>query len=77
VRLESIRTGNVSVSTESALEELRGVTMIDGNLIVELAISNLEPLRCLKSVSGSMHFGAPYELRQLDYLENLEASEAV
>jgi hypothetical protein len=69
----SIHTGDVGVSTQSALEELRGVSIIDGNLIVELAISSLDPLRCLKSVSGSLHFGDPYELRQLDYLENLES----
>ncbi|HEX6273155.1 MAG TPA: hypothetical protein VFZ53_08950 [Polyangiaceae bacterium] len=69
---ERVVTGFTSVPTQQGLEELHGVTRVDGTLILEGSVFSLEPLRCLGSVSESLHL-ADMPLASLHSLENLRS----
>jgi hypothetical protein len=56
---ELVNTGNVSIASLDELEELDGVTMIDGDveIVGEFGVleNGLEPLRCLEEVTGFVY----------------------
>jgi hypothetical protein len=68
---ERVVLGTLNVRTQAELDPFEGVTKVEGSLIVELDISNLEPLSCLETVTGDLVFGDPYSLHSLSHLEYL------
>ncbi len=54
------------------LEALRGVTEVLGDVVIGGDVANLEPMACLRSVSGRLSIETNYAVRSLDGLERLE-----
>ncbi len=74
---EDVFTGDVRVSTQSALEALAGYRTIEGDLAITGEVTSLEGLACLGHIGGGLTIESTEELITLDGLENLKAAAVV
>jgi hypothetical protein len=61
----------VELSDQSSLEQLRGVTIVRGHLLVTGDVTDLSPLACLTTVAQQLSIVQTTELRSLRGLDNL------
>ncbi|KYF89491.1 hypothetical protein BE20_20265 [Sorangium cellulosum] len=66
-----VYSGSLSVTHQDGLEDLRGVTVLDGTLTLGGDVSDLSPLACLKTIKGKLQIIDATRLSSLDGLGSL------
>lgn len=71
--IEVVVEGDFRANSDEALEALRGVTEVRGDLSIREGVSDLEPASCLGRVGGRLSIHRTTDLETLHGLENLES----